>query len=121
MLENESPNQIHIQNLIAVAFADGNIDDDEEEFLFDMAEDYGISRGTVKGLLKNADKLEFLVPEDPEDREEQLVNIVFMSMLDGDIHENEYALCLDVAKKLELTEKDLNEAIALTKKLWEEA
>ena len=121
MLENEEPNLIHIQNLIAVAYADGNIDEDEEEFLFDMAEDYGISKGTVKGLLKNADKLHFLVPEDPIDREEQLVNIIFMSMLDGEFHDNEYALCLDVAKKLELTEKDLNEAIALTKKLWEEA
>lgn len=121
MAQKEHPNLIHIQNLIAVAYADGNIDEDEQEFLFDMAEDYDIPREAVEELLKKADKLHFLVPEDPIEREEQLVNIIFMSMLDGEFHDNEYALCLDVAKKLELTEKDLDEAIKLTKKLWDEA
>lgn len=114
-------NLIHFQNLIAVAFADGNLDEEEEEFLYDMAEDFDIPSEEVQKLIKNADSLEFIIPESQEDKEEQLVNIVFMSMLDGDFHEDEYAICLDVAKRLGLSKSDLDEAVKLTKNLWDNA
>lgn len=114
-------NLIHFQNLIAVAFADGTLDEEEEEFLYEMAEDFDIDVEEVKKMIANADQLEFIVPENQDEREEQLVNIVFMSMLDGEIHENEYEMCLHVAEKLELTKKELDEAISLTKNLWDNA
>lgn len=121
MATEHENNIIHIQNLIAVAYADGSLDEAEEEFLYDIAEDFEIDFKLVDDLLKKASTLEFIVPESQEDKEEQLVNIVFMSMLDGDFHESEYAICLDVAKRLGLTKSDLDEAVKLTKNLWDKA
>ena len=112
---------VHIQNLIAVAFADGVFDEVEKEFLYEVAYEYNVSDEQVEELLARSSELEFVVPEDHDEREEQLINIVFMSMLDGDFHENEYALCMDVATRLGLTKEDLDEAVTLTKRLTENA
>lgn len=108
----------HFQNLVAVAFADGHVEDLEREFLEDRAEELGLPAGEVAKIMDNAENLEFIVPDDLDDREEQLADVVFMSMVDGDIEEKEYELCLNIAERLELKKTDLDEVIALTRRLW---
>ena len=51
---------------------------------------------------------------------DQLADIVFMAMIDGEIHQKEYDLCLHIAERLDMSKNDLDEAIKLTKKLWGE-
>lgn len=111
----------HFKNLVAVSLADGFLDDDEREFLEERAEELGLPSDEVSQIMANADKLEFVVPEDEEDREEQLADIVFMSMVDGDIEDKEYQLCLNIAERLELKKEDLDEVIALTQRLWNQS
>lgn len=108
----------HFKNLVAVAIADGFLDEDEREFLVDHAEECGLNPTEVNEVIENAENLEFIVPESSEDREEQLADIVFLTMIDGDIEEKEYELCLNIAKRLELKKEDLDEVIALTQRLW---
>ena len=117
-MEEREVNIDHFKNLVAVSVADGHLDDDEREFLEERAEELGLPADDVKNIIDNADKLEFVVPDDEEDREEQLADIVFMSMVDGTIEDKEYALCLDIANRLELKKSDLDEVIALTQRLW---
>lgn len=109
----------HFQNLVAVAFADGILDENEEEFLLDRADEADIDHEEAERIIKNADQLQFMVPMNAEDKEDQLVDIVFMAMIDGEIHQKEYDLCLNIAERLDMTEKDLKEAISLTKRLWD--
>jgi len=111
----------HFKNLVAVSMADGFLDDDEKEFLEERAEELGLPSDAVSEVMANSDKLEFVVPEDEEDREEQLADIVFMSMVDGTIEDKEYQLCLNIAERLELKKEDLDEVIALTKRLWSQS
>lgn len=111
----------HFKNLVAVSMADGFLDDDEKEFLEERAEEFGLPRDEVSDIVAKAGKLEFIVPENEEDREEQLADIVFMSMVDGDIEEKEYQLCLNIAERLELKKEDLDEVIALTQRLWNQS
>jgi len=111
----------HFKNLVAVSMADGFLDDDEREFLEERAEELGLPSEEVAEVMANTDKLEFVVPEDEEDREEQLADIVFMSMVDGTIEDKEYQLCLNIAERLELKKVDLDEVIALTKRLWNQS
>ena len=111
----------HFKNLVAVSMADGFLDEDEKGFLEERAEELGLPSDEVGAIMANADKLEFVVPEDEEDREEQLADIVFMSMVDGDIEEKEYQLCLNIAERLELKKNDLDEVIALTQRLWNQS
>lgn len=109
----------HINNLIAVAFADGVFDEEEVEFLYEKAEEFDIPTEQIKTSIENADKLTFMVPQNTEDREDQLADIVFMMMIDGDIHDKEYSLCLSITKRLNLDKEDLDDVISLTKRLWD--
>ncbi len=111
----------HFNNLIAVAFADGTLDDEEVGFLYEKADEYEIPRDAVKRALENAEALEFKIPMDEDDREDLLTDIVYMAMIDGSIHEKEYALCLSIAKRLDFDEEDLDHTIELIKKLWDKA
>ncbi|WP_425482660.1 hypothetical protein, partial [Fulvivirga kasyanovii] len=72
----------------------------------------------IAAVMSNIEALEFVVPELVEDREEQLADVVFMSMVDGTIEEREYLLCLNIAERLGLKKSDLDEVIALVKRLW---
>ena len=108
----------HFSNLVSVASADGFIEDAEREFLEERAMEFGLLPEQIAAVMSNIETLEFIVPELSEDREEQLADVVFMSMVDGTIEEKEYRLCLNIAERLELKKDDLDEVIALTKRLW---
>jgi len=108
----------HFANLVAVAYSDDYLDDSEKEFLMERAEEYGLPEEDVKKLIDTAHDLQFMVPLNDEDKEEQLSDIVYMAMIDGKVHEKEYQLCLAIAEKLDFRKKDLDYVIDLTKKLW---
>lgn len=107
----------HFENLVVVAAADGYMDEDEKDFLADKAEEFGLDASTVAQIISNPQSLSFHVPESIDEKEEQLSDVVFMAMIDGEIHEKEYSLCLNFAKRLGMTAKDVDEIIALAKKL----
>ena len=69
-------------------------------------------------MLSNADELKVSVPLNQEEVEEQIADIVYMIMVDGEIHEKEYKLCLSIAKKLDYSKTELDHMIELIKKLW---
>ena len=108
----------HFANLVAIAYSDNILDEQEQIFLLERAEEYGLPADEVKKLIDTADKLKFIVPLNEEEKEEQLSDIVYMAMIDGEVHEKEYQLCLRIAEKLDFRRKDLDYVIELTKKLW---
>ena len=108
----------HFSNLVSVASADGFIEEAEREFLEERAMELGLLPEQIAAVMSNIEGLEFVVPELVEDREEQLADVVFMSMVDGTIEEREYLLCLNIAERLGLKKSDLDEVIALVKRLW---
>jgi len=110
----------HFANLIAVAYSDGFLNEQEIEFLTKRAEDYGLDIDIIHSMIEKANELMFVVPINNEDKEDQLADIVYIAMSDGKVHEQEYDLCMSIAKKLGFEKKDLDYIIALTVKLWEE-
>jgi uncharacterized tellurite resistance protein B-like protein len=108
----------HFSNLVSVAYADGHFEVEEKEFLEDRATELGLPAEDVARIMKNPESLDFIIPDTIDDREEQLADVVFMSMVDGDIEQKEYDLCLNIAERLELKKSDLDEVIALTRRLW---
>jgi hypothetical protein len=107
----------HFHNLIAVALSDGILDDEEKEFLYERAIEIGYPVEEVDKIIENAGELEFLIPMNKIDREEQLGDAVYMTMVDGEIHEKEYNLCLRLAEKLELDKNYLDHIIDLSQRL----
>lgn len=108
----------HFKNLIFIAFADGKLDEFEKQFLLDKAEDLNISRKDTLALIEKAHHIKFKLPESKEDREDELAEVVAIALVDGEMHPKEYELCLNFAKRLELSEDDLKLAIQLNNILW---
>ncbi len=108
----------HFQNLVAVAYADGRLDIKEAEFLAQKAEEYNIKKELVDKIIDNAERLEFIVPANNIEKMNQLTDSVYMAMIDGEVDDREYDLCLIIAKKLDFDKNYLDEIIKLTKKLW---
>ncbi len=107
----------HFANIVAIAASDGKIADEEFELLKERAIEYGLSEKDVNELIDNAESLEFIIPMNQVEREEQLSEAVLMSMIDGNIDQKEYDLCLKIAEKLGFDQKYLNYIIDLSKKL----
>jgi tellurite resistance protein len=107
----------HFANIVAVAYSDGNISEEELTLLQDRALEYGLNEEDLKKVILSAENLEFIIPMNQIDREDQLSEAVLMSMIDGDIHEREYDICLKIAEKLGFDQKYLNYIIELSKKL----
>ncbi len=118
MVSNHKIKKEHFANLLAVAYADGVFQPEELDFLADKAIEYGIEDAEVKDLLENIDKLKFSVPQNLEDKEQQLTDAIYLTMIDGKIDKREYQLCLNIAKKLDLNQKYLDNLIELIKELW---
>ena len=108
----------HFANLVAVAAADGHMDPDEKEFLAEKAEEFGLNAEEIARILENPQEIQFTIPDNEEEKEEQLSDAVFMAMIDGEIHAKEYSLCINFATRLGLDQKDVDEIIMLAKKLW---
>lgn len=108
----------HLKNLIVVAHADGVLDEFEKQLLCDKAEDFDIPRQEVLALIDNIKLLKFELPEADEDREDELAEVVSISLIDGHLDPREYELCLSFAKRLELNKSDLDMAIKLSHSLW---
>ncbi|MFN0047557.1 MAG: hypothetical protein ACKVOU_00370 [Cytophagales bacterium] len=100
-----------------MAAADGHMDDDEKEFLAEKAEEFGLNPDEITEILNNPHELVFKVPSSQDEKEEQLSDAVFMAMIDGEIHEKEYAMCINFANKLGLSQNDVDEIISLARKL----
>jgi len=109
----------HFANLLIVAYADGKLTQEEIDLLAQRALDYGISEQEIRQMVDNLDQLKFKIPLNQEEKEEQLTNAIYMSLIDGEIAQKEYDICLKLAQRLGLDKKYLDNLIDLVKQLWE--
>ena len=117
----------HLANLVAVAIIDGSFEEEEKIFLKDKAQEFGLSSREVDTVLLTAEQLQssagnedFTIfnPKNKINREDQLADAVYMSLINGVVTPKEYALCIHLAEKLDMGKKDVDEIIELTIKLW---
>lgn len=109
----------HFKNLVAVAAADGYLNSREREFLADRAQELGLNDKEVRDILAEADELQYIVPLNTIESEDQLNDAVFMSIIDGHIAEQEYKLCLTIAERLGIETIYLDQMIERIKSVWE--
>lgn len=110
--------QEHFRNIVAIAHADGVLGKEELQLLRERASELGLSSEELDHLLGHHKDLEFLIPMNSVDREEQLTDAIYMMMVDGSVSEQEYQLCLKIGEKLEFKPKDVDHIIDLVKELW---
>lgn len=90
----------HIKGLIALALADGKIEDNELAAIVAVCTREGVDEKEFRKLLNDPDSVKFVVPKDEEKKMLYLKDMICMMMCDGEIHENEFVLCKLVAESL---------------------
>ena len=83
----------HLKNLVAVAFADGKLEDNEMATLATVMARDGLKPSDLERCIKKPKGIKFLPPETPGQRAVYLKDMVLLMMCDGDIDDRELALC----------------------------
>jgi uncharacterized tellurite resistance protein B-like protein len=90
----------HIKNLVALAASDGEIDESELDLIFRIGAKVGLTRDELLRIIQRPESISFRAPESFRERIEQLHDMVLIMMIDGEIHENEVAVCKLTAIRL---------------------
>jgi uncharacterized tellurite resistance protein B-like protein len=99
------------QNLYLIAAADGYIDPQEQQLLLEVARNLNLSQRDIDHVLDHPEGLDFVIPEDKEERYFSLKNLVYMMVVDGKVHEREYERCLEFAQRIGLGEEEVEAII----------
>jgi len=101
----------YFRALMAVAMADGKLLEVEKDFFRDRAEELGFPLETIQDMfsstiedLQNASNYEV-------DDVDFLTDVVAMAMIDGELHDDEYNLCVKLVEKLNYSKADLDNTI----------
>jgi uncharacterized tellurite resistance protein B-like protein len=107
--------------LMSVAMADGKLMDEEREFFQSRAEELGFPLASIQEMFAtNIDELQNTKSYNVDDVD-FLSDIVAMAMIDGELHEKEYELCVKLAEKRGYSNEDIDITIkALNKFLNQE-
>ena len=88
----------HIKNMYAVALCDGDLHNNEFDFILHT----GINKlyldgKSVQEIVNNSEDIQFHIPNTHNERISHLEDYVKISMIDGDINPNEINLCKRLA------------------------
>ncbi|PJJ59060.1 TerB family tellurite resistance protein [Hymenobacter chitinivorans] len=88
------------QNLVLVAAADGQLDQQESQLLLQIGNRLGLKPEEVQPIADNLGVLSFIVPADGLQRTLELQTLVQMMLQDGQIDPREYGLCMEYANRI---------------------
>lgn len=89
----------HFQNLYLLAMADEKLEIEEKIFLTEITRKLGLSLEDVSPIIDNYKNLDMIIPDTNEQRLFQLKDLVRMMLIDAQIHDDEYTICLRFAEK----------------------
>ena len=108
----------HLKNLVMIAMADGVLDPMEREFILEKASQLEISKKELGKIIKDAEEVKNSLYKNTLDREEQLADAALMTVIDGNIHENEVKVIRDLGKILDFTDEYIDEILQKSYNLW---
>ncbi len=110
----KSKNKLNIEYfraLMAVAMADGVLREEEKEFFQNRANELGFPLDSIQDLLSSSiDELQSTSSYDV-DEVDFLTDIIAMAIIDGELHTDEYDLCVKLVEKLGYSKKDIDNTI----------
>jgi len=98
--QTSAEKKVAVKNAVLVMMADGKIDEKELAFLGRVCARVGVSPSELKDLLESISQIRFTVPETEKERVCQLMDMVFMMLVDGHIDAREMELCLELGRRL---------------------
>lgn len=90
----------HIKNLLVLSGKDGQITKSELDLIFAIAVEKGISPKEFQRIASRPESISFYPPDSYQERIEQLIDLVKVMLVDGEIDEGEMLYCKSMAEKL---------------------
>ena len=106
----------HLRNLVALAKADGHVDETEVKFLHEIGQKYGLKERQVQEILESTDEHEIKIPKKFYMKVGQLYDIVGMMMADEVIDEKEMEFCHMMCERMSIKPKVIDEMVKIYKR-----
>ncbi|HNP19026.1 MAG TPA: hypothetical protein PKL31_11365 [Fulvivirga sp.] len=108
----------HFRNLVSLAAADGKIAEVEMVALSKIAYENGIPLDRLNVMIERANEYVFLIPQNQEDKDKQMSDMIKLAMLDGEFANAERELINLVGSRLGFSPKEIRDKIdSLAKKV----
>lgn len=103
----------HFRNLVSLSAADGKIEEVERVALSKIAYQLEIPLERLNVMLLKASEYVYLIPQNNEERERQLEEMISLAWVDGDFAPAEKELIKMVAEKLGFSPAEMERIIGL--------
>ena len=101
----------HFRNLVSLSAIDGKIEEVERVALSKIAFEQGLPLDRLNLMLNRASEYIYLIPQNTEEREQQLEEMISLALVDGDFAPAELELIEMVAEKLGFSHKELDQIL----------
>lgn len=101
----------HFRNLVSLSIADGKIEEIERVALSKIAYEQGIPLDRLNVMLQRAGEYVYLIPQNQQEREKQLEQMLDLAHVDGELAKAELELISMVGEKLGFTRDELDKII----------
>jgi uncharacterized tellurite resistance protein B-like protein len=101
----------HFRNLVSLSAADGKIEDVERVALSKIAYENGIPLDRLNVMLAHASEYVYLIPQNLNEKEKQLDEMLQLAYVDGDFSLAERELIEMVSEKLGFSKDELEKRI----------
>jgi len=101
----------HFKNLLAVAMADGNLENVEFNYIMHLAHKCYMSEAEVKRVIDSPQQINFVIPTTNREKFDQLYDLVTVMMVDGEIDPREMRLCKTIAMRFGFNPQIVDELI----------
>ncbi len=102
----------HFRNLVSLAAIDGKIEEIERITLSKIAYERGISVERMNVMLKHADEYTYIIPQNLQEKDKQIKDMIDFARVDNDFAEAEKSLILSVGEKLGFSLDELKKLIS---------
>ena len=101
----------HFRNLVSLSAIDGRIEETERVALSKIAFEQGLPLERLNLMLNRASEYIYLIPQNTEEREQQLEEMISLALVDGDFAPAELELIEMVSEKLGFSRKELDQIL----------
>lgn len=98
--EEKKLSKSHLRHLVRLAKADGLLHKDELDYIKKIGKGNGLSDSEVKAIIENPTSVNIVIPDNDDDRFDQIFDLVQMMMKDGVVNDAEMEFCEELANRL---------------------
>lgn len=97
----EELSKSYIKQLFMIAISDGNLDDKEYEFILGRARlKFQMNEEDIQEIRENLKEIKLVNPKNKEEKFQLLYDLVWIMMIDDEIHQIEIDLCSRFAMRI---------------------